>query len=105
MTNSQDVVVITGASGGIGRALALRLAADNKRIVLAARRGGELHKVAEEATSRGATDVLEVPTDVTKRDSVTRQSRNSAQSMSGSTTPAEASLKRPWTSPTPTLTK
>lgn len=70
MTNSQDVVVITGASGGIGRALALRLAADNKRIVLAARRGGELHKVAEEATSRGATDVLEVPTDVTKRDDV-----------------------------------
>jgi short-subunit dehydrogenase len=70
MTKTDDVVVITGASGGIGRALAFRLAGDKKRIVLAARRAAELKQVAGEVMKRGAADVLEVPTDVTKRDAV-----------------------------------
>jgi short-subunit dehydrogenase len=70
--NNPDVVVITGASGGIGAAIAKRLGRDKKRLVLAARRKAELHSIGEEATKLGATAVLEVPTDVTSREDVNR---------------------------------
>ncbi len=69
MTRS-DVVVITGASGGIGAAIAKRLGRDGKRLVLAARREDQLHTVAADAESLGASGVVIVPTDVTKRDDV-----------------------------------
>src|SRR4051812_16649992 len=68
--NNPDVVVITGASGGIGAAIAKRLGRDKKRLVLAARRKAELHAMGDQARSLGATEVLEVPTDVTSRDEV-----------------------------------
>jgi short-subunit dehydrogenase len=71
MQNS-DVVVITGASGGIGAAIAKRLGRDGKRLVLAARREDHLRTVAADAESLGAAAVIIVPTDVTKRDDVMR---------------------------------
>jgi short-subunit dehydrogenase len=61
-------IVITGASSGIGEALALALAKDGHRLVLAARREAELQRVAS-AAGRGA---VVVPTDVTRRDDVER---------------------------------
>src|SRR5207245_4130499 len=61
-------VVITGASGGIGAALAVQLGAAGHRVALAARREPELREVASRA-GRGA---LVVPTDVTKRGDVDR---------------------------------
>jgi short-subunit dehydrogenase len=64
------VVVITGASGGIGAALARELGAAGHSVVLAARRGAELRTVAAEAEARGAPATLVVETDVTRRDSV-----------------------------------
>jgi len=42
-------IVITGASGGIGAALAVQLAAVGHRLALAARRGPELQDVARRA--------------------------------------------------------
>jgi short-subunit dehydrogenase len=65
------VVVITGASGGIGAALARRLSADRVHLVLAARRENELEAVAKEARAGGAEKVLTVLADVTRRDDVT----------------------------------
>lgn len=57
------VIVITGASDGIGAVLARRLGAQGHALVLAARREVELNGVAA-----GAGDhVLTVPTDVTRR--------------------------------------
>jgi short-subunit dehydrogenase len=67
---SSRVVVITGASGGIGAALARKLASQGASLVLAARREGELNAVANEARKLGATAGVAIATDVTKRDDV-----------------------------------
>jgi short-subunit dehydrogenase len=67
---SSRVVVITGASGGIGAALARKLASQGASLVLAARRETELSTVAEEARKLGATASVAIATDVTKRDDV-----------------------------------
>lgn len=68
--NSEPVVVITGASAGIGAAAARRLRRDGYRLVLAARRGKELEKLAEELG--GSRHALAVVTDVTRRAEVNR---------------------------------
>lgn len=57
------VAVITGASEGIGRALALALAAAGARLVLAARNEARLASLAAECEALGA-EALAVPTDV-----------------------------------------
>lgn len=62
----KKVVVLTGASEGIGRAIALRLASVQARLVLAARNRDRLTGLAEECRMRGA-DALVVPTDVSIR--------------------------------------
>lgn len=58
------VVVITGASSGVGRAAALEFARKGASLVLAARREEVLNEVAEECKVLGG-DALVVPTDVT----------------------------------------
>lgn len=60
------VVVITGASSGIGRATALEFARQGASVVLAARRMAALHEVAEECVEAGGRAMV-VPTDVTDR--------------------------------------
>jgi 3-oxoacyl-[acyl-carrier protein] reductase len=57
------VVVITGAGRGAGRAIALALAREGARLVLASRTESELNAVREEVKSLGA-EVIAVPTDV-----------------------------------------
>src|SRR5690554_6421941 len=56
------VIVITGASSGIGKALAARYAAEGWRLVLGARR---IEKLKEFADSLKGVEVLCVQTDVT----------------------------------------
>jgi NAD(P)-dependent dehydrogenase (short-subunit alcohol dehydrogenase family) len=58
-----SVVVITGASSGIGRATAHRFAQEGARLVLAARSREALETVRDECRARGA-DAEAVPTDV-----------------------------------------
>ncbi len=65
---SGKVIVITGASGGIGAALAKRLAALGERVVLAARREAALKQVAGAC----GPEALIVVTDVTRRADVVR---------------------------------
>ena len=66
--NSSKTVVVTGASSGIGAALAVQLGAGGHRVVLAARRERELTQVAR----RSGPEALPVPTDVTRRGDVER---------------------------------
>jgi len=61
------VAVITGASRGIGRAIALSLANEGARLVINARGAEALQTVADDLTARG-TEVLAVAADVTTAD-------------------------------------
>lgn len=65
MSNIQDkVVIITGASSGIGEATAKELASKGAKLVLAARREDRLKKLQEEIQNNGGQAVYKV-TDVT----------------------------------------
>jgi short-subunit dehydrogenase len=66
----EKVIVITGASAGIGAALAGQLGQAGHRLVLAARRQEELERTAREVAAAGFA--LTVPTDVTRREEVER---------------------------------
>jgi short-subunit dehydrogenase len=61
-------VVITGASSGIGAALAVHASRAGHRVALAARREAELDTVA----ARAGGGAIVIPTDVTKRSDVER---------------------------------
>lgn len=63
------VVVLTGASSGIGRATARRFAEGGARLVLASRGGASLEEAAAECRAAGAPTVT-VPTDVAEADQV-----------------------------------
>jgi NADP-dependent 3-hydroxy acid dehydrogenase YdfG len=62
-TFRQQVVLITGASDGIGRELALQLAGEGAWLALASRNREKLEQVAQECQARGGR-ALAVPTDV-----------------------------------------
>src|ERR1044072_4196955 len=59
----EKVVLITGASSGIGRALALELGRRGARVGLTARRSEELLRLSEEIERAGG-EALAVPADV-----------------------------------------
>ena len=63
------VVWITGASSGIGEAIAKQYAKQNKQLVLSARREKELERVKQACITLGAkgADILVLPLDVTDR--------------------------------------
>jgi 3-oxoacyl-[acyl-carrier protein] reductase len=67
----QQVIVITGASRGIGAATALTVAAPKTHLVLAARNSADLESVAEAARSQGAHTTV-VPCDVSAEPHVRR---------------------------------
>jgi NAD(P)-dependent dehydrogenase (short-subunit alcohol dehydrogenase family) len=64
------VVLVTGASSGIGRAVALQVAEAGEHVVLAARGTRSLQTVARECAAAGAASTLVVPTDVGDADAV-----------------------------------
>lgn len=65
------VAVVTGASSGIGRAIALRLAAAGAKVVAAARREEALRELAEEIEAAGGR-ALAVPTDLLEEEQIVR---------------------------------
>ncbi len=64
--------LITGASSGIGEAVALALAAEGARVAVAARRKDELDRVVAEARKAGADDAQAFVVDLSEPSSVVR---------------------------------
>ena len=64
------VALITGASSGLGAAVALALADEGARIAVAARRLPELHDVVAQAKQRGAADARAFLVDLSSRESI-----------------------------------
>jgi short-subunit dehydrogenase len=69
----EQVIVVTGASSGIGLATVRRAVAEGARVVMAARSIGTLDRIAAELRAGGG-DVLPVKCDVTERDDLERLS-------------------------------
>jgi NAD(P)-dependent dehydrogenase (short-subunit alcohol dehydrogenase family) len=69
--DTPKVAIITGAGSGIGRAVALKLLANDFRVVLAGRRENALQETLNLA-DKNTVNGLVVPTDVTDANSVQR---------------------------------
>ncbi|CDQ39950.1 SDR family oxidoreductase [Virgibacillus salexigens] len=65
MAIKDKVIIITGASSGIGEATAKLLASKGAKVVLGARREDKLHELAEAISNNGGEAIYQV-TDVTK---------------------------------------
>src|SRR5438876_11088692 len=65
------VAIVTGSSRGIGKGIALRLAGEGARLVLAARSKDALEAVAAECRQAGA-EATAIPTDVSQKADVER---------------------------------
>jgi len=68
---SDTVVAVTGASSGIGEAIARLLAARGASVVLGARRVARLERIADDFRAHGA-DVIPLDVDVTRREDLDR---------------------------------
>ena len=69
MKLKDKTILITGASSGIGKAMALKAAEDKGTVILASRNKEKLDKVKNEVEEKGATAII-IPTDVTKDDEI-----------------------------------
>ena len=77
--NTGRVAVITGASSGIGEAIARALASEGHRVALLARRAGRIQALADEL-GNGA---IAVEADVTDRDSIAAAADRVQQELGG----------------------
>ena len=74
--------IVTGASSGIGKGIAMRFAKMGVKVVLSARRQEELEGVASEIRSHGGTAIV-APCDVTNPEDVTRVVRTAVDELGG----------------------
>lgn len=72
--------LITGASSGIGRLLALRVAREGAGVALVARREAELNELAEEIRALGSEAVV-LPCDVADREQALQTSARAVEAM------------------------
>lgn len=74
----QRVAIVTGASRGIGRAIALRLAKDGRHVVAVARSEGPLKELADEITTAGG-QCTPMPCDLADAAAITAMVESVAQ--------------------------
>jgi NADP-dependent 3-hydroxy acid dehydrogenase YdfG len=72
MSTEARTALVTGASSGIGAAVALEMAAQGWKVAIGARRGDRLAETAEKARTQGAAQVHAGALDVTDDESVQR---------------------------------
>jgi NADP-dependent 3-hydroxy acid dehydrogenase YdfG len=78
----ENVIIITGASYGIGQHMALRLAEAGAWLVLAARNAERLEEVAKQCRQRGGKAVV-IPTDVAEQAQCQKLIEHTLQNMGG----------------------
>ena len=76
------VIWITGASSGIGEALAYALAGEGAKLILSARRKEELERVKGNCHNTAQADIRILPLDLTQADTL-KLSTNAAVQMFG----------------------
>jgi NADP-dependent 3-hydroxy acid dehydrogenase YdfG len=77
------IAFVTGATSGIGRAAALRLAEGGAHVALASRREDRLEAVADRIRSDHGREALAVPTDVTDSEQVRSAVTETAETFGG----------------------
>src|SRR5213080_4188086 len=75
-------VIVTGASSGIGRAIALEFARRGARVALAARSEQALHELATEIRGQGGEAIV-IPSDVTIAAEVERMAKETIRALGG----------------------
>ncbi|BBA95530.1 putative short chain dehydrogenase [Actinacidiphila reveromycinica] len=98
--------VVTGASAGIGRAIATLLAAEGVRLALVARRQESLDLLADELAGRGAARPVTIAQDVTAQDAAERVAQQArlglgdvdilVNSAGGHRSPREGATEEHW---------
>jgi NAD(P)-dependent dehydrogenase (short-subunit alcohol dehydrogenase family) len=73
------VVLVTGASKGIGKAVAEAFAAEGAKVAIAARGAEELEKAAREISKSTGSEVIGIPADSTKADDIVRMTNAAVQ--------------------------
>lgn len=76
MTKIRDKIIwVTGATSGIGEALAYQLAAKGSKLILSARREQELQRVAQQCQTKYKTEVKILSLDLTKAETLTEKGK------------------------------
>ncbi|HEX2438206.1 MAG TPA: SDR family oxidoreductase [Methylomirabilota bacterium] len=78
---TDKVALVTGASKGIGKAVALSLAAEGARVVVVARDGALLDKVAAGCRDRSGKDAIALTADLSKLEEIERVVRQVKERM------------------------
>ncbi|MBF2028723.1 MAG: SDR family oxidoreductase [Oscillatoriales cyanobacterium C42_A2020_001] len=66
------VVLVTGASKGLGAAISVAFGVEGSKLILVARNQTELNQVAAEAQQSGATETLAIAADLTQTNEINR---------------------------------